>query len=59
MEESVKNIFIIGSKGIPAAYGGYESFVDRLTAYRKSDKVKYTVACAVEPDKWDNPADFV
>ena len=26
-----KNIFIIGSKGIPAKYGGFETFVDKLT----------------------------
>ena len=24
----MKNIFIIGSKGIPANYGGFETFVD-------------------------------
>ena len=26
----MKNIFIIGSKGIPAKYGGFETFVDKL-----------------------------
>ncbi len=61
MGDSEKNVFIVGSKGIPAAYGGYESFVDRLTFYRKSDKIKYTVACVVDPDKWDESKekDFV
>lgn len=59
MDNSVKHVFIVGAKGIPANYGGYESFVDRLTAYRKSDEIKYTVACAVEPDKWEGtPAEF-
>lgn len=53
MADSVQNIYIIGSKGIPANYGGYESFVDKLTFYRKSDRIKYTVACVVEPEKWD------
>ena len=28
-----QHVFIIGSKGIPAHYGGFESFVDRLTYY--------------------------
>lgn len=28
----VKNVFIIGAKGIPANYGGFESFVEQLTA---------------------------
>ena len=58
MDNSVKNVFIIGSKGIPSNYGGYESFVDRLTAYRKSDKIAYTVACVVEPEKWDGTEGF-
>ena len=26
-----QHIFIVGSKGIPGNYGGYETFVDRLT----------------------------
>ena len=42
----MQNVFIIGSKGIPAAYGGYETFVDKLTEYhRNNDKIKYHVAC--------------
>lgn len=53
MSDFVQNVYIIGSKGIPAAYGGYESFVDRLTFYQKSENIKYTVACVVEPSKWD------
>lgn len=47
-----KNIFIIGSKGIPASYGGFESFVDRLTYYRKSENLFYHVSCAVDSDKY-------
>lgn len=42
----MKHVFIIGSKGIPSAYGGYETFVDRLTEYhRDNKKLKYHVAC--------------
>ena len=41
----MKHVFIIGSKGIPANYGGFETFVDCLTAYRKNDNIKYHVAC--------------
>lgn len=41
----MKNIFIIGSKGIPANYGGFETFVDKLTENRKSENIKYHVAC--------------
>ena len=41
-----QNVFIIGSKGIPASYGGYETFVDKLTEYHADNpKIKYHVAC--------------
>lgn len=48
----MENVFIIGSKGIPAAYGGFESFVDRLTFFQKSKNIKYHVSCAVEPEDY-------
>ena len=45
----MQNIFIVGSKGIPGSYGGYETFVDKLTEYHQNDPaVKYHVACAVD-----------
>lgn len=44
----MKNIFIIGSKGIPARYGGFETFVDKLTEYKRSDEIKYHIACMGE-----------
>lgn len=40
----MKNIFIIGAKGI-GNYGGYETFVDELVTRKKSNKIKYHVAC--------------
>ncbi|MGM0880091.1 MAG: beta 1-4 rhamnosyltransferase Cps2T [Bacillota bacterium] len=39
------NIFIIGSKGIPAKYGGFETFVEQLTAGQRDKKIQYHVAC--------------
>lgn len=43
---NMKNIFIIGSKGVPANYGGYETFVDKLTEYHQNTPdIKYHVAC--------------
>lgn len=39
-----KQVFIIGSKGIPANYGGFETFVEKLTEYQKSDQIRYHVA---------------
>lgn len=45
----MQHIFIVGSKGIPGSYGGYETFVDKLTEYHQDNKdVKYHVACAVD-----------
>ena len=45
------NIFIIGSKGIPAKYGGFETFVEVLTKKRKNRKLKYHVACLSKDKK--------
>lgn len=41
----MKDIFIFGSKGIPAQYGGYETFVDNLVTRQISKDIKYHVAC--------------
>ncbi|WOO38858.1 DUF1972 domain-containing protein [Anaerocolumna sp. AGMB13020] len=42
----MQNVFIVGSKGIPGAYGGYETFVDKLTEYHQYKlNLKYHVAC--------------
>ena len=40
-----KNVFIIGSNGIPANYGGFETFVENLTARKMNKNIKYHVAC--------------
>ncbi|MCM3749151.1 DUF1972 domain-containing protein [Paenibacillus pasadenensis] len=46
---SIKNhIFIIGSKGIPAKYGGFETFVEQLTKSRQNDDIHYHVSCLAE-----------
>ena len=49
-ESGVRHVFVIGSKGIPAAYGGFETFVEKLTQYRVSDKIHYHVARMAEDD---------
>lgn len=46
-----KNVFIIGSKGIPAKYGGFETFLEKLTEKRKSDDIRYHVSCLSDNDK--------
>lgn len=41
-----QHVFIVGSKGIPGNYGGYETFVDKLTEYHRHEPaLKYHVAC--------------
>ena len=38
----MQHIFIVGSKGIPGAYGGYETFVDKLTErHQDHDEFEY------------------
>ena len=48
--ETKKHIFIIGCKGIPAQYGGYETFVENLTYYNRNPEIKYHVACIGEDE---------
>lgn len=45
MSEEIRHVFIIGSKGIPANYGGYETFVENLTKRKQDKNIKYYVAC--------------
>lgn len=47
----MKHIFIIGSKGIPGAYGGFETFVDELVTRKVSQQIKYHVACMAKDNK--------
>ena len=42
----MQHVFIVGSKGIHGNYGGYETFVDKLTEYHQDNpNLKYHVAC--------------
>lgn len=46
MRRTVQHVYIVGSKGIPGQYGGYETFVDKLTEHHQSlTELKYHVAC--------------
>jgi rhamnosyltransferase len=45
MEKDVRHIFLIGAKNL-GLYGGYETFVNKLTEYHEQDtRFKYHVAC--------------
>ena len=39
-----RHVFIVGSKGIPANYGGFETFVEKLTQYHMDQRILYHVA---------------
>ncbi len=39
-----QHVFIVGSKGIPAQYGGFETFVDNLVQHQTTDEIQYHVA---------------
>lgn len=48
MGDGIRHVYIVGCKGIPARYGGFETFVEKLTENRVSDRIRYHVACAVD-----------
>lgn len=46
----VRHIFLVGAKSL-GAYGGYETFINKLTEYHQNDKrIKYHVACKANGD---------
>ncbi|MCL6589048.1 MAG: DUF1972 domain-containing protein [Firmicutes bacterium] len=47
----MKHVFIIGSKGIPARYGGFETFVENLTKRKVNPTIQYHVACQGEEEQ--------
>ena len=42
---SMQHVFIIGSRGLPAKYGGFETFVQQLVSHQHADEIQYHVAC--------------
>ena len=45
------DVFIVASKGIPAQYGGFETFVEQLTKEKVSQEIKYHVSCMNNDEK--------
>ena len=46
----VQHIFLVGAKSL-GAYGGYETFINKLTEYHQSNQnIKYHVACKANGD---------
>lgn len=49
-----RDVFIIGCRGLPANYGGYETFVEHLTSERKNKNILYHVACRTDDKSRNN-----
>ncbi len=50
MEKKIQHVFLVGAKSL-GAYGGYETFIDKLTEYHQdNDNIKYHVACKANGD---------
>ncbi|MDO4522900.1 MAG: DUF1972 domain-containing protein, partial [Eubacteriales bacterium] len=50
MKKNTTHVFLVGSKSI-GAYGGYETFVKKLTEYHEDKKlIQYHVACKANGD---------
>ena len=49
-----QHVFIVGSKGIPAQYGGFETFVEKLVEYQKDRDILYHAArLADDEDRYE------
>ena len=45
------HVFVVGSKGIPARYGGFETFLENLTAGKRRTDIMYHVSCMNNDEK--------
>lgn len=50
----MQHVFIIGSRGLPAKYGGFETFVEQLVSNQISSQVKYHVACLSDEKAYEH-----
>lgn len=44
--DKIKRVAVIGTRGVPASYGGFESLVENLLGENCPENVKYTVFCS-------------
>lgn len=59
MKSEIQHVFLVGAKSL-GAYGGYETFINKLTEYHQDNKkIQYHIACkangdgSMEPQKTD------
>ena len=48
----MQHVFIIGSRGLPAKYGGFETFVENLVGHQVSSQIQYHVACLSDKEAY-------
>lgn len=48
----MQHVFIIGSRGLPAKYGGFETFVEKLVENQQSSQIQYHVACLSDDEAY-------
>lgn len=63
-EIEIQHVFLVGAKSL-GAYGGYETFINKLTEYHQNNsKIKYHVACkangngSMDPNKMEGVTIF-
>lgn len=55
MRKKIQHIFLVGAKSL-GAYGGYETFINKLTEYHQNDeRIQYHVACKANGDGCMDP----
>ena len=46
-----QHVFIVGSKGIPAQYGGFETYVEKMVEYQTDKDIQFHVARLADDEK--------
>lgn len=46
-----QHVFIVGSKGIPAQYGGFETYVEKMVEYQTDKNIQFHVARLADDEK--------
>jgi len=55
MQQDIQHVFLVGAKSL-GAYGGYETFINKLTEYHQKDaRIKYHIACKANGDGCMDP----
>ena len=55
----MKKVAIVGTQGVPASYGGFETLVENIIGDHCSENVKYTVFCSSKDlDVTKNPSSY-